>query len=377
VPGLALAMLMDRIAFMPERILNRDLRFRPLAIAKSLAEAALPFVAVATAALGAGGMAIVYGNIARSAVNLGIVVASVDRRDWLEVGPIDGATLRLLGGYGFVVAIGAFMTMAARKWDNLIVSRLQGDWIMGNYNLAYNLADIPALQVGTQITDVLLASLANIEAERRRQAMLKATGLIALLMFPLSIGLGLVAPTIVHTFLDRRWALVAPMLVVLAAMSITRPIANAVQSYMMVGNQTRAVALLESLNIALIVIGLYTFGRSGPIAACAAVGVAFFVRLLVTLALVRVAEGLPMMAVLGSCVRPLAACVPMAAAVYAVHIGLGQLWDEPTKLTGVAQLGLEIATGVVVFAGAAWLVAREPSRQLLELGRKLRERRSA
>src|SRR5262249_2169586 len=145
---------------------------------------------------------------------------------------------------------GQFASVVARKWDNILVSRFYGVWTMGGYNLAYNLADIPAIQVGEQITDVLLASLANVDKERRRQALLRALALIALIMFPLSVGLGAVAPTLVSSFLDPRWAEVGPMLMILAGLSITRPVAGAMSAYLQVRNDTRAAALLEVVNLA-------------------------------------------------------------------------------------------------------------------------------
>src|SRR5262249_8884706 len=154
LPGLALAMAMDRVAFIPERILARELRFRRLSIGRAAAEAALPIVAVSTAMLGFGGMSLGFGNLARSATNLANVLTAVERRAWLDIGRVHWDTIKMLSRYGFLVAIGALMALGARKWDNLIVAHIFGDWTMGLYNQAYNLADVPAIQVGEQITDV-------------------------------------------------------------------------------------------------------------------------------------------------------------------------------------------------------------------------------
>jgi PST family polysaccharide transporter len=371
LPGLVLAMAFDRVAFMPERLLARDMSFRRLGISKALAEAALPIVAVTMAWRGAGGMALVYGNIARSTVNLLAVTTAVERREWLEPTRLEWATIKRLAGYGTVVSVGQFTGVVARKWDNMLVSRFYGSWVMGGYNLAYNLADIPAIQVGEQITDVLLASLANVERARRRQALLRALGLIALIMFPLSVGLGAVANTAVSAFLDRRWAEVGPMLMVLAGLSITRPVAGAMSAYMQVRNDTRAAALLELVNLTAIVVSLSTIGRHNLLWACIAVGIAFFVRMLLSMWLVKKTDGIPLTAIGARLWRPLIACAPLVAAVLATrHAFAG------TRVAGgVVALAAEIGAGALGYVVGALAVDGRNARELLHLALETLQRR--
>ena len=64
---------------------------------------------------------------------------------------------------------------------------------VGQYNLAYNLADVPAIQVGEQIALVLMPSMAELPPERRARALERSSALLSLIIFPLAVGLGLVA----------------------------------------------------------------------------------------------------------------------------------------------------------------------------------------
>src|SRR6185503_11117155 len=102
----------------------------------------------------------------------------------------------------------------------------------GMYNLAYNLADVPAIQVGEQIGDVLLPSFARMDVARRPAALVRSMMLLSLVVFPLAVGLGAVAPTLVATIFDARWRPLAPMLVLLSALSVARPLGWAVASYL-------------------------------------------------------------------------------------------------------------------------------------------------
>ena len=57
--------------------------------------------------------------------------------------------------FGAPVSLGQTINFAIRRWDNLVVSSLHGPAAVGAYNLAYNLADIPAVQIGEQVTEAL------------------------------------------------------------------------------------------------------------------------------------------------------------------------------------------------------------------------------
>ena len=96
--------------------------------------------------------------------------------------------------FGVPLGIQGFAHMASRYWDNLAISHYFGTGALGAYNMAYNLADIPAIQVGEQIALVLMPSMAELppratararSSDRRRCS--------RSIIFPLAVGLGLVA----------------------------------------------------------------------------------------------------------------------------------------------------------------------------------------
>ena len=375
VPGLALAQLISRVAFMPERVLVRQLRFRRLGLSRAMAEIALPVVAVATARAGAGGFALVYGGLARAVMELAMTAPAVGWREWAQPTRLHGATLKRLIGYGTWASIGNLAVVAMRRWDNLVVSSLYGPGVMGAYNLAYNLADVPSIQVGEQITDVLLASLANMDQPRRIGALTRASGLLALLLFPLAIGLGAVAPEVTRTFLGARWYLVGPMLTILSGLAIVRPLTGAVHSYLQVRLRVRVVTAIEATTALAMVALLLTMGRISPLWACGAIGVAFTARLLISLALLHWLEELPVAPILARQWRPLVAAVPLVAAIW----GLRRLFDAhglgaAHGIHAAPQLAAEVAAGGLAYAAAALMVAREASRDLLDLARRVARR---
>jgi lipopolysaccharide exporter len=366
IPGLALSVLFDRVSFMPERILARDLRFGRLAAGRSTGELAYTFISVAAAMAGWGGASVVVGNLARSLLRTLMALAAVDRREWLEPCVIEKRRLRILAGYGLTVWVCGLAAFAARRWDNLLVGHFFGMAVLGTYNLAYNLADIPAVQVGEQIGEVLFPSLVQVEPERRQQALLRSIALVGLIMFPLAVGLGAVAPTIVRAVLADSWSGVGPMLVLLSALSVSRPITGVLGAYLNAVAKPRLLMWIDIGQVVLLMVAISTIGRLGPLWTCTAVGVVFIWRALANMWVLRASDGIPLRSFLRQLAPPLIACAPMILAVLGARWGLGYLGLK--QQPALALVG-ETVVGALAYVASALVIAPATSHELLRLTR--------
>jgi PST family polysaccharide transporter len=372
IPGLAVAGLIERVATVQDRIQVRDMRFRLVGINRSLGEATYAGVTVALAAAGFGGTAVVLGTLARSSVRLIFLSATTDRRAWLEPCRITWARTKELFSFGLPMSMAAFAGFGARRWDNLVFSGLFGPGAAGIYNLAYNLADIPATQIGETIGDVLVPTFAKLRAEDRSRALVRAMTLLILIVAPLAVGLGAIAPTLVATFFDARWVMVAPMLMVLSGLSVLRPIGWIGSSYLQVLDRPRLIMVLEVAKTAGLLAAIATIGRLGELWACAAVGVAFGASALGYLVAIRRVDGTPMRQTTLPLLPPILACVPMALAVVGVRHLLLMAGIHP----GGLMLVTETLSGGIVFVPSAFLIAPRAARDLLGLVKSSLGRRS-
>lgn len=363
IPGLALAALLDRLSFMPERILLRDLRFAYVSVMRALGEVAYTGVSLGMAVAGWGPMALVHGNIARSLLRAVAFMASTERREWFEPCRLRMRTLKAMVGYGSTVSLGGFAIFAARRWDNLVMARMFGASEMGAYNLSYNLADVPASQVGEQVTDILLPSFARLEPARRPAALVRTCALLGLIMFPLAVGLGAVAPLIARAFFKGEWAGIGPMLMLLSIVSLSRPIGGALMAYLHSSNRPMTVLRLEWFTVVLLLATMSLLGLLGPLWACAGVGVAFCARALAAMFVVGRADGVRLSAFLAGLFPPLLACIPMLAAVLALDG-----WAQSRGVAPGVLLGVECVAGALVYAVSALVLARDASLELLRLG---------
>jgi PST family polysaccharide transporter len=364
LPGMALAMALDRLAFVPTRVMLRELRFRTAGSVRTAGEVVFPLVAVGLALRGYGGMALVMANVARSLVRTGLTVALVNPREWLQPSRLSLACTRRILAFGLPNGIAGIAGFAATYWDNLLMARLFGPGELGYYQLAYNLSALPSNQVGEHVGDVLLPSFARLPPERRAPALARSVRLLALIMFPLAFGLAAMAPTIVHTFLSPAWAPVGARVAVLAVLSAVYPLGFAVHSYLNAINRPRLVMWLSLARTVVLLSIMTVLGKlGGPLWACAGVGVAFGGYSLAGLALACRLGGVRAAPVLVGLVPPLAACAPMVAAVLGTRWALLAAGVHP----GVLHVGLELLVGGVAFVAAAWVLTPALSREFVDV----------
>lgn len=370
LPGLALAILIRRIGSIPDKVLAREMRFRELAIANGTADLAYTVTAITLAATtGLGGQAIVLGNIVQSAVATVLIVRATGL-GWFRPSAWRWQRVREIVRFGLPLGFAQLFDFATRYWDNLAFGAYFGPRSVGLYNMAYNLADIPAVQVGEQISGVLLPAMASLEVKDRKAALIRATGLMSLAVFPLAVGLGTVAPTLIRCLLNDAWQGVAPLLTVLSVLSVMRPMSWGVNAYFASFSRTRTMMALELLKLVLLFGCIVAFSSLGPVWTAVSVGVAFGGHAFVTIALVICTDAIPAWSMVSAVVRPLAACGVMAAAVLGARHGMAALGVAAPQ----AILPVEIASGAVTYVVAALVLAGPTARDFLQLLRRALKR---
>jgi PST family polysaccharide transporter len=363
LPGLVAAGFLDRLAYMPERVLARDMRFRVIGLCRTAGEVSYTGTSVALAMTGWGAMSIVAANVVRSTIRFALMAASVPRVSWLSPSPLSLGTFRAMLRFGLPISLGMGAGFASRRIDNAIVSGLFGADVVGAYNLAYNMADAPAVQVGEQIGDVLLPSFALMEPSKRKEALARSTALLALVTFPLAVGLGAVAGPLVRTLLRPEWHDVGPMLALLSVLGVARPVGWTISSYLLARNSPRLDAVLEVAKLTSLVALLLTVGRGGPLWACVAVGLAFVIHAVASMGVVQSLDGVAVSGLASKLGPPLAACVPMVGAIFATGVVLERAGDA-------ISLICEIAVGAVAYIASALVIAPSASQDLLTLVRR-------
>ena len=373
IPWIALGTFAERVAGMPTRILVREMRFKVLGIGQLCGELGYVLSSLSFAMGGWGGFSLVFGGLARDLAICLLVLSQVPWREWLSPCRLQLGRIKSLLAYGLPFSASASLDVVARKWDNLLFAQLFSPAAAGRYSLAYNLADVPAAHIGEHIGDVLLPSFSRMDDRRdRRRALSRAAGLLALVVFPLAVGLGAVAHTLIGVLFDEKWQSIAPLLVVLSALSVVRPLGWLLASYLLADGKTGRIFLLQTVKATAIVVFIVLLAPFGEVAACAAVGLAFGCHAFAGMFVVRRTHQIRLSSLLVPMLGPLLACLPLVVAVLAVRLVFTQLLGEGLPWL---RLVFEVAAGAFAYVSGAWLMANGQSKDLLGLlGGALRRR---
>jgi len=299
-----------------------------------------------------------------------ILVRAAGIRSWATPTKLKWSRTVDMLKFGVPLGIQGIAHNASRYWDNLAVSHFFGPAATGVYNMAYNLADIPAIQVGEQIALVLLPSMTELPPERRGAALERSTALLSLIIFPLAVGLGAIAYPLISAILPAdEWQEVAPLLVVLACLSVFRPITWVLSAYMEAEAKTNRLMWLEIAKVGLLIGGIAALAPFGLRVAACAVGIAFGVTAVAGVWLV-VREGPRPGKLLVGFLQPLLACGVLGCAVWLVDRGL----DLAGVTRPMVYVVVEIVAGGIANTVAALAIARESSRDLLQLLKKALKR---
>jgi O-antigen/teichoic acid export membrane protein len=329
--------------------LDRQLKFRGIAM-MDMAAAGLGLVtSIILAAAGTGPVALAIGPVVQSAalsIMLWIAVPWRPRRLFRR----DSAR-RLWefsgGQLGFNV-----VNYWGRNADNLLVGRFLGAAPLGFYNRAYNLMLLPVQQVSQVLGRVMFPALAAMQDDHLRvaNAYRRALRIINVISVPALVGMAATAPGLVPLLWGPAWNDTVPLLQVLSIAGVPQCMGASVgwlyQSQGRTGLMFRAGAAFSALGVVAMVVGLH-WGVMG-------VAVAVLAREWVTLPIsLTIAGGL-----VGLTARRVIAdnllTIGIAAAMGAV------VWFLPT-VAGLDRdagwvVGVQVVAGVATYVVLVWLL---------------------
>lgn len=344
LPGALVGIGIRRLGAIPDKLLARELRFTRIALASAMGDVAYALVAVtlvSTTALG--GQAMILGFIAQSCVIVAITVAGTGWRSWLTPVAIGADRLRDIFRFGAPITGEITLSEGARYWDKPLMLRLLGADNAGAYGMAFNLAQLPALYVGGHIGTVMMPAIVRAQPADRESLIVRALSLTAVVLFPMAFGLSVCAPTLVAALLPPQWSQVAPLLSVLAAVSVLAPASFMLASFLAALGQNATLMRIELLAVLTLAAAMALLSRWGVVAASFAVGVALAAQLALSVAACR-RHGLLLHALGGPLSRVAAACLAMVAGVWLLRTAL-DAWPVWPAL----KLVCEIATGAVLY----------------------------
>jgi PST family polysaccharide transporter len=219
---MSLAYLVSGFQTAPAALLQRELRFKFLAVTEGLQSILQALATVILALLGFKYWSIVLGGLVGT-VFLTIAVAS-ERWLWFAV-----PRLRSIGHaltFSWQILVTRLSWWVSVRADYLIAGRMLGQSALGIYSVASTMALLPAEKITGLVSRVsfpLFSAVQHDQAGLRRYLLVLTEGL-ALASFALAFGLALVTDEFVFVVLGAKWADAILPLRILAILTTLRAI---------------------------------------------------------------------------------------------------------------------------------------------------------
>jgi len=240
----------------PASLLQKELRFKLLALIDSVRGLLIPLATVSLALAGLRYWALVFGSLLSGTV--GTAATLIVRRQAIRIPSYK--KLAPAVNFSFRVLIARVCWYVYTDSDFLVAGRTLGQAPLGGYTMAWTLAYNPMDKITTLMSSVMPAFFSALQTEiaaLKRYALNLTEGL-ALLTFPITIGMGLVAGDFVRLVLGPKWELAIVPLAMLAFSASLRSISPV-------------------LSHVLIVTGEVNFGMWTAIVTAVALPIAFYI----------------------------------------------------------------------------------------------------
>ena len=237
VVAMSATFLITSFKTVPLALLQRELRFKPLALIDLSQALVVALSMVGCAALGLG-----TGRSCAAACWAGLVStgALLTLRHLPFAWPRATSLQRAMKLSADVV-IARLCWYASANADFLLAGRMLGKAALGLYTIGWTLASIPVDRVAAlvgQVTPAFFSAVQTNPAALRRYVLRISEGL-ALITFPISFGLALVANDFVPVVLGPKWAGAIVPLQLLAAYAAFRSITPLLPQVLQIGGDSR------------------------------------------------------------------------------------------------------------------------------------------
>lgn len=347
VVAMSVAFLITAFKTVPFALLQRDMRFRSLALVEAAGAVLLAASMITFAVLGLRYWTLVIGGVLSATVSTGATLALRRHRlAWPRRQSLADA-----------MTFSRRLLLARLAWffysnaDFLIAGRILGQVALGLYSFGSTLANVPIEKIASFVSQVTPAVFSAVQKDHAalRRYLLRITEGLALITLPASLGLALVAPDFVLLTLGEKWHGAIAPLQLLALSAGLRTVTPLLSQVLAVLGEARLLMRYGVVCAVVLPTGFYLLGSRWGTVGLALIWV-FVFPLFVLPVYWRVLQaiGLSNREYLRALWPAASASVLMGATVLAVQVSVGEhvsraLSFSAQVVAGVAVYGLTCA----------------------------------
>jgi PST family polysaccharide transporter len=211
----------------------------------------------------------VYSLIAQSlASSLIMTILIWKTSDWRPLWHFSLQEIKQIWSYTANLTGFNFINYFARNADNVLIGKFLGSSSLGLYTLAYRIMLFPPMNISQVLIRILFPVFSQIQDQndKFKKAYLRVIFFIALISFPLMIGLMATAEQLVNVLFGNKWVGLASLLVILAPVGLMQSIVTTTGSIYMAKGNTKLMFKIGTANSVLTVLSFFVglpFGVQG------------------------------------------------------------------------------------------------------------------
>ncbi len=233
------------------------------------------------------------------------------------------ATARQLRVFGGMLGLGAFIAVIGTQVDNFLIGTLSGAEALGYYDRAYRTAQWPSLLLSALIAHSAYYTYSRLQNDsiRLQKSVSMIFWICANIALPIALALVISAPDFIRLLYGERWLPSAPLLRILAAVAVVRPIWDNATALLAAIGQARRTVVIASVQLAVLLLAGWPLTILwGPSGTALAVGLSFAIGITVLYILLRGEISLQFISIFGA---PILAAV----ATISVYVVLNRILD--------------------------------------------------
>ena len=218
-----LNLLLSSMAVLPQALLSRRLAFRDVAVGTLVGSIAGACTAVSLATAGFGVWALAFQPVVGTLITMLYLFA---RARWrpsfcFDLSSISGL-LRFSGQLLLSSVVGHF----TRNLTSLILGPTMGVTTLGLISMAQTITWLPIAQFSQTVVRATFPVFAQLQEDmdRFREGFFRATGIVAILAFPLMMGIGALADDLVPVVFGQKWAPASVLVMIVCAPALVQSV---------------------------------------------------------------------------------------------------------------------------------------------------------
>lgn len=357
-PVLFLLLPVNAMCVIQNTILTRTFAFRKLSTITFLSSLVAGVVSIAVAVAGGGLWALVCQRL------LTLVVKAVLLWWWGDWRPKGGWSIRPLREmfpYSSRLLATDLLNGIYNNVSSLFIGSMYTLQQLGYFSQAQKLKDLPVTSTVQAVQNVTFPALASIRDDERKfaESYRQVLMVMAFVMIPMMAGLVAVADDM-FALIGDKWRPTVPYFRVLCLTGITQPIAMVAYNILKVRSNGRIIFQLEIVKKLIMTAILALTIPMSVEAVVWGLVVMSVIEMVVNFGATLRYTSVSVWHVVRDLLAPLVLAAVMCGSVYALS-GAVQAWPIAVRLI------VEVATGVAIYAGGAWVLRFEGMREMVRI----------